>query len=80
MIKLVIMARSTEGKKMKVTEKKEQMGFSKQGPSCQNCISFTYTIEKKYSFEELKNKRCSLGGFATTVLKWCKMHEWKGED
>ena len=61
---------------MTVAEKKLKMDYRKIGPSCQNCVNFSYTEVANEYYIVLKNKRCKLGGFATTVTKWCKRHDW----
>jgi len=59
-----------EGKFTTVPERKKEMGYRINGSMCGNCEQFTYTEEVNvYKCIVWKNKRCPLGGFATTVSK-----------
>ena len=63
-----------------VAERKQGMGYRKKGPCCGNCKYFTSQIHHNSnrwgSWTEEKNKRCSLGNFATGKSSWCLEHEF----
>ena len=62
----------------KIAQKKESQGYIKKGPTCGTCRHYTSDIAMKgnaYGYwTEEKNKRCSLGGFATGKGGWCRHH------
>lgn len=66
---------------MKVSEKKEVQGFTKDSPKCANCIHYqsevivNSTIYGDYKQE--KNIHCGFGGFKVGKSNWCKLHERK---
>lgn len=67
--------------KSKVAKIKEEMMWTLYCPKCGNCKNFTsetVEIENTYgSHTEVKNKRCSVGGFATPSSSWCPEHSFK---
>ncbi len=66
--------------KKKVSEIKEEMGYTSNNPVCSNCVNFsseTIGTKSKYSaqvFYKDKNLKCNLGGFAVKKTTWCKHH------
>ena len=64
--------------KSKTRAIKAEQGWQKKGPCCGNCIKFSSdTIENKTpygTYIDEKNKRCSVGGFATGKQSWCELH------
>ena len=64
----------------KVSERKAGQGFRNECPRCGNCTKFTsdiFTRESLYGdYQEEKNKRCSIGGFAVGKMNWCPSHEF----
>lgn len=61
---------------------KKEIGFTKDGPSCGNCVHFTFVIEKRKSWNNIeypveKNLRCSKGGFKVGKSCWCLRYERK---
>lgn len=67
--------------KSKVAKIKEEMMWQKFGPMCSNCNRFTVDVEHIPSqfggYDKEKNKRCSLGSFATSKSYWCPEHKFK---
>ncbi len=69
--------------KKKVQQIKDEQGYTKDAPRCDNCAHFTSDITYvtyKYSSGEWpieKNVKCSFGGFACKRSYWCKAHQFK---
>ena len=65
----------------KQSENKINQGYQKTAPMCAGCLYFTsesVTISSPgYTdcWQEERNFRCSLGGFAVLKRGWCKKHE-----
>ena len=72
--------------KSKVAQEKERMGWTKDSPKCGNCKYYSSRMEKvKYEYSNQtwsveKDKRCSLGEFATNVSFCCDEWKRRGED
>lgn len=67
--------------KSKVQQAKENQGYTKDAPKCQNCKHFSSELVKEPTYWQKsrvveKNKRCGLGGFAVQVSAWCELHSF----
>ncbi len=61
----------------KQSEAKKTQNYRKELNRCGNCKNFiSEKIINEWGYEELKNKRCSIGGFAVMVNSTCD--KWHG--
>ena len=69
--------------KSKVALAKTAQGWTRKNPKCGCCLHFTATLVWHNTsfgeYREEKNKRCTLGGFATGKSCWCTEFEWDPE-
>lgn len=66
--------------KKTVNQIKQEQGFDKKAPMCNNCKYFTYDeVRGTHFYDEYrvyqKNLRCTIGSFAVKSTNWCKLHE-----
>ena len=69
---------------MKVQQKKDEQGYTKEPACCKNCSKFlSQMVDRKSSWSytvitEEKNKRCGIGGFKVNSTGWCRLFERSG--